>query len=172
MFIYKWYLKILFIYKWYLKIYFVLKWFQILLIYIAYMQGELNISSIYRFILSVSCIKELDIFSLCDTLCKGSLTSPLMHCILCFMWVRVLSSLLHVMHVCRGANLLSSSSWMYITYISLLLICFSPLCWWLTKRGRMILSLMILRLYMHILSFMHVLCFIFIQKGGEWFLKV
>ena len=33
--------------------------------------------------------------------CRGSLTSPLMHCILFFMWVKVLSSLLHVMHVYR-----------------------------------------------------------------------
>jgi len=31
------------------------------------MQGELNISSIYRFMLSVSYIEELDISSLCDT---------------------------------------------------------------------------------------------------------
>ena len=34
---------------------------------------------------------------------RGSLTSSLMHCILCFMWVRVLSSFLHLMHVCRGS---------------------------------------------------------------------
>ena len=74
-------------------------------------------------------------------MCRGSLTSPLMHCRLCFMWVRILSTLLHVMHVCRGANLPSSSSWMYIAYISLLLICFSPFCWWLTKRERKIFSL-------------------------------
>ena len=37
------------------------------LIYIVYMQRELNISSIYRFILSVSYIEEVDISSLCDT---------------------------------------------------------------------------------------------------------
>ena len=65
------------------------------------MQGELNISSIYKFMLSVSCIEELDISSLCETVCRGSLTSPLMHCILYFTWVRVFSSLPHVMHVCR-----------------------------------------------------------------------
>ena len=40
---------------------------QNILICIVYMQGELNISSIYRFMLSVSCIEELDISSLCDT---------------------------------------------------------------------------------------------------------
>ena len=33
----------------------------------AYMQGELNISSTYRFMLSVSSIEELDISSLWDT---------------------------------------------------------------------------------------------------------
>ena len=34
---------------------------------IAYMQGELNIFSTYRFMLSVSYIEELDNSSLCDT---------------------------------------------------------------------------------------------------------
>ena len=34
---------------------------------IAYMRGELNISSTYRFMLSVSYIEELNISSLCDT---------------------------------------------------------------------------------------------------------
>ena len=71
------------------------------------------------------------------------------------------------MHVCREANLASSSSWMYIAYISLFLICFIlPLCWWLTKRGRKILSL-----YMHIwvfayIEFMH---FMFSQNGKNDF---
>ena len=37
------------------------------LMYIAYMQGKLNISFIYRFMLSVSYIEEVDISSLCDT---------------------------------------------------------------------------------------------------------
>ena len=37
------------------------------LICIAYMQGELNISSTYRFMLSVLCIEELDNSSLCGT---------------------------------------------------------------------------------------------------------
>ena len=114
--------------------------------YVAYMQGEPNISPIYRFMLSVSYIEELDISSLVIHVYRGSFTSPLMHCILYFMWVRALSSLLHVMYLCRGANFTSLSSWMYIAYTFLLLICFIlPLCWWLTKRGRKILSL-----YMHI----------------------
>ena len=33
-----------------------------------------------------------------------------------------LSSLLHVMHICREANLASSSSWMYITYILIIVL--------------------------------------------------
>ena len=37
------------------------------LICLAYMQGELNISSTYRFMLSVSYIEELDNSSLCGT---------------------------------------------------------------------------------------------------------
>ena len=43
----------------------------------AYMQWELNISSTYRFMLSVSYIKELDNSSLCDT----RLASHLLLCI-------------------------------------------------------------------------------------------
>ena len=93
--------------------------------------------------------------------CRGSFTSLLMHCILCFMWVRTLSSLLHVMHVCREANLASSSSWMYIAYISLLLIWFLLLCWWLTKRERKILSL-----------YMHIYVFAYIEFMRKWNLRV
>ena len=43
------------------------------------MQGELNISSTYRFILSVSYIEELDNSSLCDTRVGGA--SHLLLCI-------------------------------------------------------------------------------------------
>ena len=92
--IYYQYLKILFIYKWYqllfcqlqfdfigIKICFVdLRNFKICFKVIskfvdifAYMQGELNIVSIYRFMLSVSHFEELDISSLCDTCVQGSL---------------------------------------------------------------------------------------------------
>ena len=53
--------------NWYLKILFLKKINIKVLICIDYMQGELNISSTYRFMLSVSCIEELDISSLCDT---------------------------------------------------------------------------------------------------------
>ena len=59
----------------YLKICFIKKIQNLVLIrniknvfmYIAYMQGELNISSTYRFMLSVSFIEELDNSSLCGT---------------------------------------------------------------------------------------------------------
>ena len=89
-----------------------------------------------------------------------------------------LSSLLHVMHMCREANLASSSSWMYIAFNPYWSICFTPslvpyfgqkggekfvlfllqpLCWWLTKRGRRIWGLYA--------------CFpCFIIKGGEEFM--
>ena len=99
-----------------------------------------------------------------------------MHCILCFMWVRVLSSLLHVIHICRGANLPSSSSWMYIAYISLLLFYFSPICWWLTKRGEWFwVYICIFRNWVFAYNkFMHVLYFMCIHKGkgGEGFWKL
>ena len=52
--------------NWYLKI-IVLKKNIKVLIWIDYMQGELNISSTYRFMLSVSYIEELNISSLCGT---------------------------------------------------------------------------------------------------------
>ena len=54
------------VFNWYLNILFKEKYSKVL-ICIEYMQGELNISSTYRFMLSVSCIEELDISSLCDT---------------------------------------------------------------------------------------------------------
>ena len=46
---------------------FCLRKIKIFLMCISYMQGELNISSTYRFMMSVSCIEELDNSSLCDT---------------------------------------------------------------------------------------------------------
>ena len=72
-----------------------------------------------------------------------------------------LLSLLHVMHMCREANLASSSSWMYIAYNHLLICLFDPFIDSLfrTKRGRKNL----------------LICFYFNpfvddwQKGGEVF---
>ena len=49
-------------------------------------------------------------------MCRGSFTSPLMHYIICVMWVRAYHPFLHVMHVSREVNLASSSSWIYIAY--------------------------------------------------------
>ena len=54
------------VFNWYLKI-FCLKKNTKVLICIDYMQGELNISSTYRFMLSVSSNEELNISSLCGT---------------------------------------------------------------------------------------------------------
>ena len=107
-------LKILFIYKWYQHLFcqhtiwfhwyhnsfcwlqeiskkIVLKsGFKNLLIYIAYMQGELNISSIYRFMLSVFyTLRSSTSLLYVIHVRRKSLTSPLIHCILCFIWVKV-----------------------------------------------------------------------------------
>ena len=49
-----------------------------------------------------------------------------------------------------------SSSWMYITYISLLFDLFSSLCWWIDKKGRRILKVYIC-----------MLIFLFMQKGKK-----
>jgi len=73
MFIYNGILK--FDYNWYLKNFvykisqnlFLIRKIKTFFICIAYMQGELNISSTYRFMMSVSSIDELDNSSLCDT---------------------------------------------------------------------------------------------------------
>ena len=51
-----------------------------------------------------------------------------------------------------------SSSWMYITYVSLLFDLFSPLCWWIDKKGEKDFE----SIYMHVLLF----C-LFIQKGEK-----
>ena len=87
------------------------------------------------------------------------------------------------MHICREVNLASSSSWMYIAYISfidlfnvtpLLIFCFwqkggehyfvftlTPL-WWLTKRGRSILD--IYACFGKGFMFMHI---VFVLQIGE-----
>ena len=96
-------LTILFIYKWYQHLFFQLqfafigiiihfvdfkkfqnlflkvisKFFKICLICIAYMQGELNISSIHRFMLSVLYIlRSLISLVYVVHVCRGNLTSP------------------------------------------------------------------------------------------------
>ena len=46
---------------------FVFKKYSKVLIYITYMQGELNISSTYKFMLSVSYFEKLNNSSLCGT---------------------------------------------------------------------------------------------------------
>ena len=108
-----WYLKILFIYKWYLKICFVdlrefkkfcfkvisnFFWYELPIIK-GSLTSLLYIDScwVYRILKSLtSLLYVVHVY-------KGRLTSPLIHCILYFMWVRVLSSLLHIMNVCRGS---------------------------------------------------------------------
>ena len=94
-----------------------------------------------------------------------------------------LSSLLHVMHMCREVNLASSSSWMYIAYNHFLIDLYYPslislfwqkggekfvwlillwtLCWWLTKRGRSIWAICMISLlkgetYLSSLLVMHI----------------
>ena len=63
------------------------------------------------------------------------------------------------MHVCRKLTLRLSFSWMYIAYISLLLVFFpSPLCWWIDKKREKNL----VSLYMHAYFIS-----LFMQKGGE-----
>ena len=52
-----------------------------------------------------------------------------------------------------------SSSWMYITYISLLFDLFLPLCWWINKKKKYLVSL-----YMHVYSISS-----FMQKKGKEF---
>ena len=95
--------------------------------------------------------------------CRGSLASPLIHCILCFMWLG--SSHLFSYNACMHGELTLrlSSSWMYIAYISLLLIFPSPLCWWIDKKGEKYLE----SLYMHVYLCMSISSFM--QKGGKEF---
>jgi len=92
--------------------------------------------------------------------CRGSFTSPLMHCILCFMWLG--SSHLFSCNACMQGELILrlSSSWMYIAFISLLLVFLSPLCWWIDKKGEKYLE----SLYMHVYFIS-----LFMKKGREEF---
>ena len=93
--------------------------------------------------------------------CRGSLTSLLIHYILCFMWLG--STHLFSYNACMQGELTLclSSSWMYIAYISLLFDLFSPLCWWIDKKGEKYLE----SLYMHV--YICCLC-IYIKKGEKY----
>ena len=94
-----------------------------------------------------------------------------------------LSSLLHVMHVCREVNFASSSSWMYIAYKPLLIDLVYPFIGSLfrTKRGRKFwwfcfyFNLFVDdwqkggEVFVFCLVYMHVFLPLFI-KGGEVFM--
>ena len=128
--------------------------------------------------MSVSCIEELDISSLYDTRVYGELNISIYALYIMLYVSSGLSSLLHIMHVCREANLASSSSWMCISCTSLLLICFIlPLCcsdW--QKGGERFWVYICIFVFLHILS-LCILCFWgecfwkFKRKGGESFWK-
>ena len=123
------------------------------------MQGKLNISSIYRFMLSVSHIEELDISSLCGTRVRGSFTSPLIHCILCFMWLGSSHLFSYKCMYAGGVNFMSLLFMNVISHISpYCLICFHPFVDELTKRERSIWRVYIC---MSLFSFM--------QKEGKEF---
>ena len=115
--------------------------------------------------LSVSQIEELDISSLCGTRVYGGLISPLIHYILCFMWLGY--SHLFSCNACMQGELTLrlSSSWMFIAYIYLYcLICFRPFVDKLTKRGRSIWRVYIC---MFIFLFTHI-CFVYAKRGEEF----
>ena len=83
------------------------KWFQNLLICFAYMQGKLNIFSIYRFMLSVSHIEDLTALLYVLHVCRGSFTSPFIYCILCFMWLGFSHPFSYKCMYTRGVNFTS-----------------------------------------------------------------
>ena len=64
---------------------------------------------------------------------------------------------------------LSLSSWMYIAYISLLVELFSPLCWWLTKRGRSIFEFIYASLFHFLVLYKKGEKDYFIQNGEKGF---
>ena len=137
-----------------------------MLIYIAYCKGSLTsllyIDSYWVYLTLRSLTSLLYVIHVC----KESLTSLLMHCILYFMWVRVLSPLLHVMQYARElTSRLSLHECISHIYLYCLL-CFRPFFDELTKRGRRILRVYIC---MFIFLFMHI-CFVYAKKGefGEF----
>ena len=125
-------------------------WFQNIFICIAYCNGSLT-SPLYI----DSCWVYLTLRSLTSLLyvthvCKGSLTSLLIHCLLCIMWLG--SSHLFSCNACMQWELtLCLSLSMYIAYISLLLVFLSPLCWWIDKKGEKYFE----SLYMHVYFFVY-----------------
>ena len=105
-------LKVLFTFNWYLKnILFIFNWYHNLvskvLICITYMQGELNIFSIYRFMLSVCQLRSLTALLYVLHVCRRSFTSPFIHFILCFMWLGFSHLFSYKCMYVRGVNFTS-----------------------------------------------------------------
>ena len=117
------------------------------------MQGELNIFSMYRFMLSVSHIEELDPLLYVLYVCRESFTSPFIHYILCFMRLRF-SHLFSYKYMYAGWVNFTSILFMNVYSIYTLLfwfmqkerkilfmsLTFVPLYWWIDKKGREIWS--------------------------------
>ena len=103
-------------------------------------QGKLNIFSIYRFMLSVLFIlKWLISLWYVVHVCRENLTSPLIHCILCFMWL--------------GSCHLFSHKCMYVGGVN-----FTSL-----------LFMTVYRIYIFIVWFVFASLLMIWQKGGERF---
>ena len=80
--------------------------------------------------------------------CKGSFTSPLIHSILCFMWLG--SSHLFSCNVGMQGALRLFSSWMYITYIFIACFSFAPLLMNWQKGGEVFGEIIYACLFMHV----------------------
>ena len=93
--------------------------------------------------------------------CRGSFTSPLIYCILCFMWLGS-SHLFSYKYMYAGGVNFTSLLFIYVyrIYISLLLVFPLPLCWWIDKKGEKNL----VSLYMHVYFISS-----FMQKRGKEF---
>ena len=106
------------------------------MICIDYIQGELNIFSIYRFMLSVSHIEEFDLSSLYDTRVQGGFTSSLIHYILYFMWLGSSHLFSYKCMYAGGANFTSLLFMNVISHICLYFLFFlRPIVDELTKGG-------------------------------------
>jgi len=119
------------------------------LICIAYMQGELNIFAIYRFMLSVS----LSLTALFYVLhvCRRSFISPFINCILCVMWLG--SSHLFFMQ-CMYAGGVNFTSFLFMNIFRISIYIFIVCFIW--KGGEHFFNAPLL-------------IFVVWQKGGEFF---
>ena len=116
--------------------------------------------------------------------CRGSFTSPLIHCILFFMWLGS-SHLFSYKCIYEGGVNFTSLLFMnvYRIYILIVWFVFSPLCWWIDKKGKKYLESLFMFIsssfihicvvwFMHFIEYLYVYCYAWVKRELLWSLSL